>query len=120
MLVNEKAIPKRITIVSAPRTNYSNRLDLYFDIDKIGFIDYKINDELVKKIYINQISIDAYYQKHGLGTYLINCLKEEFDTIGLLSISKNLNIFYEKNSFVEDLLKAKQRNNTNYIWTKSS
>jgi len=93
-------------------------LDLYIDIDKVGFINYKINDELLKKIYINQISIDAYYQKNGLGTYLINCLKKEFDTIALLSISKSLNIFYEKNNFEEDLFKTKQRNNTNYMWTK--
>ena len=93
-------------------------MDLYIDIDKVGFINYKINDELLKKIYINQISIDAYYQKNGLGTYLINCLKKEFDTIALLSISKSLNIFYEKNNFEEDLFKTKQRNNTNYMWTK--
>jgi hypothetical protein len=93
-------------------------LDLYIDIDRIGFIDYKIKDEFLKKIYINQISIDAYYQKNGLGTYLINCLKKEFNTIGLLSISKGLNIFYEKNNFEEDLFKTKQRNNINYVWTK--
>ena len=93
-------------------------MDLYIDIDKVGFINYKINDELLKKIYINQISIDAYYQKNGLGTYLITCLKKEFNTIGLLSISKSLNIFYEKNNFEEDLFKTKQRNNTNYVWIK--
>jgi hypothetical protein len=93
-------------------------LDLYIDIDKVGFIDYKIKDELLKEISINQISIDAYYQRDGLGTYLINCLKIEFNTIALLSISKSLNIFYEKNNFEEDLLKTKQRNNTNYMWTK--
>jgi len=92
-------------------------LDLYIDIDKIGFIDYKIKDEFLKKIYINQMSIDAYYQRNGLGTYLINCLKEEFDTIALLSISKGLNIFYEKNNFEEDLFKTKLKNNTNYVWT---
>jgi len=93
-------------------------LDLYIDIDRVGFIDYKIKDEFLKKIYINQISIDAYYQNNGLGTYLINCLKKEFNTIALLSISKSLNIFYEKNNFEEDLLKIKQKNNTNYVWTK--
>jgi len=93
-------------------------LDLYIDIDKVGFIDYKIKDEFLKKIYINQISIDAYYQKNGLGTYLITCLKKEFNTIALLSIGKSLNIFYEKNNFEEDLFKTKQRNNTNYVWTK--
>lgn len=92
-------------------------MDLYIDIDKIGFIDYKIKDEFLKKIYINQMSIDAYYQRNGLGTYLINCLKEEFDTIALLSISKGLNIFYEKNNFEEDLFKTKLKNNTNYVWT---
>ena len=93
-------------------------MDLYIDIDIVGFIDYKIKDEFLKQIYINQISIDAYYQRNGLGTYLIDCLKKEFDTIALLSISKSLNIFYEKNNFEEDLFKAKQRNSTNYMWTK--
>jgi len=93
-------------------------LDLYLDTDRVGFIDYKIKDVFLKKIYINQISIDAYYQKNGLGTYLINCLKKEFNTIGLLSIGKSLNMFYEKNNFEEDLLKIKPRNNTNYVWTK--
>lgn len=93
-------------------------MDLYIDIDKVGFIDYKIKDEFLKKIYINQISIDAYYQKNGLGTYLINCLKKEFNTIALLSISKSLNIFYEKNNFEEDLFKTKQKNSTNYVWIK--
>jgi hypothetical protein len=92
-------------------------LDLYIDIDKVGFIDYKIKDESLKKIYINQISIDAYYQKNGLGTYLINCLKKEFNIIALLSVSKSLNIFYEKNNFEEDLFKTKLKNNTNYVWT---
>jgi len=87
-------------------------------MDRVGFIDYKIKDEFLKKIYINQISIDAYYQKNGLGTYLINCLKKEFDTIGLLSIGKSLNMFYLKNNFEEDLFKTKTRNNTNYVWTK--
>lgn len=93
-------------------------MDLYIDIDRVGFIDYKIKDEFLKKIYINQISIDAYYQKNGLGTYLINCLKKEFNTIALLSISKSLNIFYEKNNFEEDLFKTKLKNTTNYVWTK--
>lgn len=93
-------------------------MDLYIDIDRVGFIDYKIKDEFLKKIYINQISIDAYYQKNGLGTYLINCLKKEFNTIALLSITKSLNIFYEKNNFEEDLFKTKLKNNTNYVWTK--
>jgi len=87
-------------------------------MNRIGFINYKIKDEFLKKIYIHQISIDAYYQRNGLGTYLINCLKKEFDIIALLSISKSLNIFYEKNNFEEDLIKTKQRNNTNYVWTK--
>ena len=95
-----------------------NKLDLYMGINKIGFIDYKIKDELLKTIYINQISINAYYQKNGLGTYLIDYLKKEFNTIALLSISKSLNIFYEKNNFEEDLFKIKQSNNTNYIWKK--
>jgi hypothetical protein len=40
-------------------------LDLYIDAEIVGFIDYKIKDELLKKIYITQISIDAYYQKNG-------------------------------------------------------
>ena len=93
-------------------------MDLYIDIDKVGFIDYKIKDEFLKKIYINQISIDAYYQRNGLGTYLINCLKKECNSIALLSISKSLNIFYEKNNFEEDLFKTKQGNSTNYLWTK--
>mgnify|MGYP001556139763 CR=1 FL=1 len=93
-------------------------MDLYIDTDQVGFIDYKIKDELLKKIYINQISIDAYYQKNGLGTYLINCLKKEFNTIALLSVNKSLNIFYEKNNFEEDLSKTKLKNNTNYVWTK--
>ncbi len=83
----------------------------------MGFIEYKIKDELLKEIYINQISIDAYYQKNGLGSYLIACLKKEFDTIALLSISKSLNLFYEKNHFVEDLLKNKIKNSTHYVWT---
>jgi hypothetical protein len=93
-------------------------LDLYIDAEIIGFIDYKIEDELLQKIYISHISIDAYYQKNGLGTYLINCLKKEFITIALLSFTKSLNIFYEKNNFVEDLSKRKLKNNTNYVWTK--
>ena len=93
-------------------------MDLYIDIDRVGFIDYKIKDEFLKKIYINQISIDAYYQKNGFGTYLINCLKKEFNIIVLLSISKSLNIFYQKNNFEEDLSKTKLRNNTYYVWTK--
>ena len=93
-------------------------MDLYIDVDRVGFIDYKIKDESLKKISINQISIDAYYQKNGFGTYLINCLKKEFNTIELLSISKSLNIFYEKNNFEEDLFKIKPKNNTNYVWTK--
>ncbi len=108
--------PKNITTVYNHATSY--RLDLYIDADIVGFIDYQIKDELLKKIYITQISIDAYYQRNGLGSYLINCLKKEFDTIALLAISKNLNIFYEKNNFEEDLLKIKQRNTTNYVWTK--
>lgn len=93
-------------------------MDLYIDIDRVGFINYKIKDEFLKNIYINQISIDAYYQNNGFGSYLIDCLKEEFNSIGLLSISKGLNIFYEKNHFEEDLFKTKQRNSTNYLWTK--
>jgi len=116
--VEENKSPWVITTAYQHKTQNSNKLDLYVDIDKVGFIDYKINDELLKKIYINQISIDAYYQKNGLGTYLINCLKKEFDTIALLSISKSLNIFYKKNSFEEDLFKTKQRNSTNYLWTR--
>ncbi len=112
---------KNITGISTAyshQSHYSNRLDLYLDIVAIGFIDYKIKDELLKKIYINQISVNAYYQKRGLGTYLIECLKQEFDSIELFSVSTSLNIFYEKNHFVEDLLKIKQKNTTNYIWTK--
>ena len=93
-------------------------MDLYIGAEIVGFIDYKIKDELLKKIYISHISIDAYYQRNGLGTYLINCLKKEFNTIALLSISKSLNIFYEKNNFEEDLFKTKLKNNTNYVWTK--
>ncbi|MBT8349142.1 MAG: GNAT family N-acetyltransferase [Sulfurovum sp.] len=93
-------------------------MDLYIDAEIIGFIDYKIEDELLQKIYISHISIDAYYQRNGLGTYLINCLKKEFITIALLSFTKSLNIFYEKNNFVEDLSKRKLKNNTNYVWTK--
>ena len=116
-IINENKNPKNLTTVYKHETNNS-RLDLYIDIDIVGFIDYKIKDEFLKQIYINQISIDAYYQRNGLGTYLIDCLKKEFDTIALLSISKSLNIFYEKNNFEEDLFKAKQRNRTNYMWTK--
>ena len=93
-------------------------MDLYIDAEIIGFIDYKIEDKLLQKIYISHISIDAYYQRNGLGTYLINCLKKEFITIALLSFTKSLNIFYEKNNFVEDLSKRKLKNNTNYVWTK--
>ena len=93
-------------------------MDLYIDAKTVGFIDYKIEDELLKKIYISHISIDAYYQGNGLGTYLINCLKKEFITIALLSFTKNLNIFYEKNNFVEDLSKRKLKNNTHYMWSK--
>ena len=93
-------------------------MDLYIDVNRVGFIDYKIKDKLLKKIYINQISIDAYYQQNGLGTYLINCLKKEFDTITLLSVGSGLNKFYEKNSFKEDLFKTKLKNNTNYVWSK--
>jgi len=100
------------------KSKHSNKLDLYIDIDRVGFIDYKIKDEFLKTIYINQISIDAYYQKNGLGTYLINCLKKEFDTIALLSIRQSLNIFYQKNNFEEDLFKTKQRNSTYYLWVK--
>jgi len=84
----------------------------------IGFTDYKIKDELLKKIYITQISIITYYQRSGLGTYLIDCLKKEFNTITLLSVNKGLNTFYEKNNFEEDLSKIKQKNTTNYVWTK--
>ena len=93
-------------------------MNLYIDAEIVGFIDYKIKDELLKKIYISHISIDAYYQRNGLGTYLINFLKKEFNTIALLSVSKSLNIFYEKNNFEEDLFKTKLKNNTNYVWTK--
>lgn len=93
-------------------------MDLYIDAKTVGFIDYKIEDELLNKIYISHISIDAYYQKNGLGTYLLNCLKKEFSIIALLSFSKSLNIFYEKNNFVEDLSKRKLKNNTNYMWSK--
>lgn len=114
--INEKF--HNMTTVHNYATNY--RLDLYIDTEIVGFIDYKIKDELLKKIYITQISINAYYQRNGLGTYLINCLKKEFTTIGLLSISKSLNIFYEKNNFQEDLLKIKQRSSTNYVWTKGN
>ncbi|MFC2057516.1 GNAT family N-acetyltransferase [Campylobacterota bacterium] len=105
-----------MTTVYNHATSY--RLDLYIDAEIIGFIDYKIEDELLQKIYISHISIDAYYQRNGLGTYLINCLKKEFITIALLSFTKSLNIFYEKNNFVEDLSKRKLKNNTNYVWTK--
>lgn len=84
----------------------------------MGFVNYKIKDVLLKKIYITQISIDAYYQKCGLGSYLIDCLKEEFNTIALLSLNRGLDLFYEKNSFEEDLLKTKQGNSTNYLWNK--
>ncbi|CAA6823253.1 MAG: Unknown protein [uncultured Sulfurovum sp.] len=117
-IVEENKNLKNITTVYNHATSY--KLDLYIDAEIIGFIDYKIKDEVLKKIYISQISIDAYYQRNGLGTYLINCLKKEFNTIGLLSIGKSLNIFYEKNHFEEDLSKKKQRNNRNYVWTKQS
>ncbi|HHH37395.1 MAG TPA: N-acetyltransferase [Epsilonproteobacteria bacterium] len=116
-LLDENQNPKSITTRYDHRTKNNNKLDLYIDIDKVGFVDYKIKDEQLKKIAINQISIDAYYQKNGLGTYLIECLKKEFNTITLLSISKSLNLFYEKNNFEEDLSKTKQRNTTNYVWT---
>ena len=117
-IIIENKNPKNITTVYKHKTENSNKLDLYIDMDRVGFIDYKIKDEFLKQIYINQISIDAYYQKNGLGTYLIDYLKKEFDTIALLSISKSLNIFYEKNNFEEDLFKIKQRNSTNYLWIK--
>ena len=94
MIINGNKHPKNITTVYEHQTKNNNKLDLYIDINRVGFIDYKIKDELLKKIYINQISIDAYYQKNGLGTYLINCLKKEFNTIALLSVSKNMNKFY--------------------------
>ena len=93
-------------------------MDLYVDAEIVGYIDYKINDELLKKIYISQISIDVYYQRNGLGTYLLNCLKKEFSIIALLSFTKSLNTFYEKNDFVEDLSKRKLKNSTNYMWSE--
>ena len=89
-IVEENKNLKNITTVYNHATSY--RLDLYIDAEIVGFIDYKIKDELLKKIYISHISIDAYYQRNGLGTYLINCLKKEFDTIALLSIRQSLNI----------------------------
>ena len=92
---------------------------MYIDSNRVGFIDYKIKDAFLKNIYINQISVDAYYQRNGLGTYLIECLKKEFNTISLLSVSRSLNIFYEKNNFKKDLSKTTLKNNTNYVWTKS-
>ncbi len=97
-------------------TNY--RLDLSIDAVIVGFIEYKIKDELLQKIYISHMSIDAYYQRNGLGTYLLNCLKKEFSIIALLSFRKSLNIFYEKNNFVEDLSERKLKNMTHYMWTK--
>ena len=93
-------------------------MDLYIDAKTVGFIDYRIEDELLKKIYISHMSIDAYYQRNGLGTYLLKCLKKEFSIISLLSFSKNANIFYEKNNFVEDLSQRKRKNNTNYMWSE--
>ncbi len=117
-LIHAQQNRSNISTSYSHQSTYSNRLDLYLDINAIGFIDYRIKDALLKKISISQISIDAYYQKNGLGTYLIECLKKEFDTITLLSVSSGLNMFYEKNHFVEDLFKAKQKNTTNYVWTK--
>lgn len=117
-IINENENAKKITTAYQHKTLISNKLDLYIDLVRVGFIDYNIKNEFLKTIYIKQISIDVYYQNNGLGTYLINCLKNEFDTISLLSISKGLNIFYEKNNFKEDLFKIKQRNNTNYVWSK--
>jgi len=115
-VVEENKNLKNITTVYNHATSY--RLDLYIDTEMIGFTDYKIKDELLKKIYITQISIITYYQRSGLGTYLIDCLKKEFNTITLLSVNKGLNTFYEKNNFEEDLSKIKQKNTTNYVWTK--
>jgi len=117
-ILKENENPKYITTVYEHQTKHNNKLDLYLDLERVGFINYKIKDEFLKMIYINQISIDAYYQKNGFGSYLIECLKKEFNIIALLSISKGLNIFYEKNNFKEDLFKTKPRNNTNYVWIK--
>lgn len=64
------------------------------------------------------MSIDVKYQKNGLGSYLLNCLKKEFSIIALLSFNKSLNMFYEKNNFTEDLSQSKLRNMTNYMWSK--
>lgn len=117
-LIHAQQNRSNISTSYSHQSTYSNRLDLYLDINAIGFIDYRIKDALLKKISISQISIDAYYQKNGLGSYLIECLKKEFDTITLLSVSSGLNMFYEKNDFEEDLCKAKQKNTTNYVWNK--
>jgi len=84
----------------------------------IGFVEYKMKDESLNKIYISHMSVDACYQKNGLGSHLLNCLKKEFSIISLLSFNKSLNTFYEKNNFVEDLSERKLRNMTNYMWTK--
>jgi GNAT superfamily N-acetyltransferase len=111
--------PINLSTAYTYQSQYSNRLDLFLDLVSIGFIDYKVKDEILKKIYISQISIDAFYQKRGLGTYLIECLKQEFDCIELFSVNSGLNVFYEKNSFIVDLLKAKQKNTTNYVWSRT-
>ena len=110
--------PMNLSTAYTYQSTYSNRLDLFLDLVSIGFIDYKVKDELLKKIYISQISIDAFYQKRGLGSYLIECLKQEFDSIELFSVNQGLNVFYEKNNFIIDLLKGKQKNTTNYVWNR--
>lgn len=115
----ENKYSNTITTSYERQTKNNNKLDLYLGPDKIGFIDYKIKDLVLKKIYINQISINAYYQKNGLGSYLIYCLKGEFDSITLLSVNKGLNRFYEKNDFSEDLSQAQHKNSENYIWIKN-
>lgn len=107
-----------LSTVYSHHSSYSNRLDLFLDLNIIGFIDYRIKDEILKEIYISQISIDAFYQKQGLGSYLIDCLKADFENIKLLSLNKGLNLFYEKNHFKVDVLKAKQNNMTSYVWSK--
>jgi hypothetical protein len=66
IIIKENKIPKNITTVYKHKTQNSNKLDLYIDIDKVGFIDYKIKKEFntIALLSIGK-SLNMFYEKNN-------------------------------------------------------
>ena len=78
--------------------NILPKADIYvyiLDGKIVGFIG--LNNE-----YIEGIFIDINYQRRGIGTLLLNKVKEEKNSLKLSVYKKNINAikFYEKNDFI--------------------